>query len=180
MEADQPEWPRRWLMTDERLGDRLWAAIDVLPCGAGIIFRHYSLDPDARRELGHTVMEKAREKDLVLGVAGSRQLADELGAALIHNPETDGVLCFSLAVHNRAEAEHARRSGAALAFISPLSSTRSHPDATPLALVEAVALAKIAQCRAIALGGMSERRFVQLEAAVPGVFHGYAGIDCWL
>src|SRR5690606_35566678 len=43
--------PRRWLMTDERQGETLWAALDRLPRGAGVIVRHYSLPMRARRRL---------------------------------------------------------------------------------------------------------------------------------
>ena len=44
MAANQPPWPREWLMTDERMGDRLWEAIDGMPPGSGVVFRHYA-DP---------------------------------------------------------------------------------------------------------------------------------------
>ena len=38
----QRPWPRAWLMTDERMGERLWEAIDRLPVKhSGIVFRHY-------------------------------------------------------------------------------------------------------------------------------------------
>ncbi len=43
MTARQTAWPRTWLMTDERLGIRLWEAIDRLPKDSGIVFRHYAL-----------------------------------------------------------------------------------------------------------------------------------------
>ena len=49
MTARQRDWPRAWLMTDERMGDRLWTAIDRLPIKhAGIVFRRYSLLDEAR------------------------------------------------------------------------------------------------------------------------------------
>ena len=51
MTARQTAWPRTWLMTDERLGVRLWEAIDRLPSDSGIVFRHYSLGAAARRAL---------------------------------------------------------------------------------------------------------------------------------
>ena len=53
MGARQQTWPRMWLMTDERLGDQLWDAIDRLPEGAaGILFRHYSLAWKPGSQLG--------------------------------------------------------------------------------------------------------------------------------
>lgn len=180
MAANQPPWPRQWLMTDERLGDRLWGAVERLPAGSGIIFRHYSLGEADRLELGLDLAKRAREQNLLLGVAGSRQLAAQLGAALVHNPEGPGVLPASMAVHNQAAARAAREAGAALAFIAPLFTTRSHPDRPALGIDRAVGLAVLAGCPAIALGGMDELRFAELESAHPGAFHGFAGIDCWL
>jgi thiamine-phosphate pyrophosphorylase len=164
MAANQSPWPREWLMTDERIGDRLWEAIEALPSGGGVVFRHYSLSEADRRELGLRVAEMARERGLVLAVAGSRRLADELRAQLVHNPDEPGVLRSSLAVHDLQQADP----------------TRSHPGARHLGTDEAVALAKMAGCPAIALGGMDQRRFEVLQAATSNAFHGYAGIDCWL
>jgi thiamine-phosphate pyrophosphorylase len=164
-------------MTDERLGDRLWDAVDGLPAGGGIIFRHYSLVEADRVELGLELARRAGERGLVFGVAGSRKLAEQLGAALVHNPKGPGELPASMAVHNEAEARAAREAGAALAFIAPVFMTRSHPDRPALGADRAVELAALAGCPAIALGGMDEVRFGALGERG---FYGYAGIDCWL
>ena len=180
MAANQPYWPRAWLMTDERLGERLWEAVDRLPDGAGIILRHYSLAGAERRELGRRLGRRAAERQLFLGVAGNRELANELGASLVHNPDMPGAIPFSLAVHDEAQGEAARQACAALAFIGPVYPTRSHPERVALGADRASHLAKNAGCLVIALGGMDEARFSQLESAHPGVFHGFAGIDCWL
>ena len=180
MAANQPPWPRDWLMTDERIGDRLWGAIDRLPDGSGIVFRHYSLDEEDRRALGRRVAEAARRQGLVLAVAGSARLAEELKAVMVHNPDTPTALPISLAVHDQAQADAARRAHAALVFVGPVNTTRSHPGAAALGPAEAARLAAIAKCPAIVLGGMNAARFARLDAAFPGAFHGYAGIDCWL
>jgi thiamine-phosphate pyrophosphorylase len=164
-------------MTDERLGGRLWEAVDRLPSGAGIIFRHYRLaDPD-RLALGTELARRARQRSLTLGVAGSGQLAELLGAALLHNPDRTGPLPWSLAVHNEAEARAANEAGAALAFIGPVHATSSHPGRPSLGQERAVELAAMVGCPAIALGGMDESRFLALRERG---FHGFAGIDCWL
>jgi thiamine-phosphate pyrophosphorylase len=177
MAANQPLWPRRWLMTDERLGDRLRQAVDRLPAGAGIILRHYHLGEPERLELGLELAGLARQRGLLLGVAGSRGLAEALDAAIVHNPDGPGDLPASMAVHDEAEARFARESDAALAFIAPVFPTRSHPDRRALGIDRAAELAAIAGCPAIALGGMDESRFRALSRRG---FHGYAGIDCWL
>ena len=177
MEARQTPWPRAWLMTDERLGDRLWEALANLPEGAGgVVFRHYSLGETERLALGREVAANADARGLMLAVAGSSSLAEELGAQLAHNPESAGSLPLSRAVHDNAEAMAAKSWGASLAFVSPVFPTRSHPDRTALGVDRAWVLAEVAGCPAIALGGMSAKRFETLGNR----FYGYAGIDCWL
>jgi thiamine-phosphate pyrophosphorylase len=175
MAPNQPPWPREWLMTDERMGKRLWEAVERLPVGAGIIFRHYRLDDAERLELGLNLSERAEERKLVLGVAGSRRLAERIGAALVHNPDEPGDLAWSMAVHDESEALAAK--GAALAFVAPVFPTRSHPGRPALGIERAAELVALIDCPAIALGGMDQSRFRALQKRG---FHGYAGIDCWL
>jgi thiamine-phosphate pyrophosphorylase len=168
-------------MTDERIGARLWLAIDRLPEGdGGIVFRHYSLGETDRLQLGRQVAAAARERQLSLAVAGSAGLAEELGADLLHNPDGNSNLPVSLAVHDQAEAGAALLRGAALAFISPVYPTTSHPDRPALGEHRAAELAKLVACPAIALGGMDEERFAALSHTFPGRFYGYAAIDFWL
>lgn len=177
MAANQPPWPRDWLMTDERMGERLWEAIGRVPAGAGgIVFRHYSLDPSERLELGKRVAALAHERKLVLAVAHDPLLAGQLGAQLVHNPRRAADLPVSLSVHDEREAHAAREAGADLVFVSPLYQTRSHPGAIALGAERGARLAEIAGCPAIALGGMTFGKFWALGPA----FHGWAGIDAWL
>lgn len=177
MAPNQPPWPRDWLMTDERMGEQLWDAIGrVTADTGGVVFRHYSLDPAKRLDLGKRVATLVRERKLMLGVAGDAVLAEQLGAQLVHNPAKPGELPFSLAVHDESEADAAHKAGAALVFVSPVYPTRSHPNAETLGVERAAKLAQIAACPAIALGGMSFGRFWEISPA----FHGWAGIDAWL
>jgi thiamine-phosphate pyrophosphorylase len=179
MTARQRPWPRAWLMTDERMGERLWGAIARLPDGeAGLVFRHYSLQPDERRVLGERIATTCRQRNLTLAVASDVLLARALDADLVHNPDTlPGDLPFSRSVHSLEEAEAARSEGAVLVFVSPVSTTRSHPDQPPLGRDLARRIAQAASAPAIALGGMSEQHFTQF--AREG-FYGWAGIDAWL
>ncbi|HYC94292.1 MAG TPA: thiamine phosphate synthase [Sphingomicrobium sp.] len=177
MAVNQPPWPREWLMTDERLGEKLWEAVGALPEGAGIIFRHYGLGNEARLELGLRLAELARERDLVFGVAGNQQLAERLYAALVHNPDKAGAKPCSMAVHDEQQALAARSVRPSLAFVGPVYPTRSHPGAPALGVDRAAALARQAGCPAIALGGMNRARFEGLKS---GGFYGWAGIDAWL
>jgi thiamine-phosphate pyrophosphorylase len=176
MTARQTAWPRTWLMTDERLGGRLWEAIDRLPKGSGVVFRHYKLAPAERISLAAQVASNCRSRGFTLAVAADADLAHTVGADLIHNPhELPAALPFSKATHSLAEAEAAARDGAALVFISPIFATRSHPGGQSLGRESAGRIAKAVGVPAMALGGMNERRFTQLEG-----FYGWAGIDAWL
>ena len=177
MDPSQTEWPRIWLMTDERLGDRIWSAIDRLPEGSGIVFRHYSLDRDARAELAAQVSSICRERAFAMAVAADADLAGAVGADLIHKPALKRPgLPFSLPVPSMAEAVEAAELGASLVFVSSVFETRSHPGRPALGPDLATRIAQAARVPAIALGGMDARKFAQLSEG----FHGWAGIDAWL
>jgi thiamine-phosphate pyrophosphorylase len=178
MTPRQRAWPREWLMTDERLGENLWPAVGRLPDGAaGIVFRHYATPLAKRRALAIELADMCLRRRLILSVAGDVQLAEAVGAALVHNPRASTCLPVSMSVHSAQEAARAREAAAALVFISPVYATRSHPDRAPLRLENAVELAGMAGVPAIALGGMDRERFA---AFPPGAFHGWAGVDAWL
>ena len=179
MTTRQTEWPRAWLMTDERMGARLWEAIDRLPIKhSGIVFRHYATPPDVRTQLGGRIADICHRRGLVLAVAGDVELARTHGADLVHNPaELPVDLAFSRPVHSLAEAEAARAEGAALVFVSPVRATRSHPGQKPLSNSLARRIVQAAGAPAIALGGINERNFPRYEREG---FYGWAGIDAWL
>jgi len=179
MGARQHTWPRLWLMTDERLGDRLWSAIDRLPShDSGIVFRHYSLADEARRALGHRVATIAANRGITLAVAGDPNLAVRLGANLVHNPpQRPCPLPFSRSVHSLAEARSIRADGAALVFVSPVHETNSHPGQPALGASLASEIAEAAGVPAVALGGMNAQNFADLPS---GGFYGWAGIDAWI
>lgn len=166
-----PNLPRRWLMTDRRLGDELWSCIARLPMGAGVVLRHH----DGDGALAQQVAVACVARGALLAVAGDGELARRVGAAIVHNPvgATNG-LPVSRSVHDHAEALAAR--GADLVFVSPVHATRSHPGVAALGLEGAAALARLARAPAIALGGMDEMRG---EEAIVAGFHGWAAIDAW-
>lgn len=165
-------------MTDERMGDRLFAAIRRLPRGSGVVFRHDHLPPASRERLARKVARACRRRGLVLAVARDVGLARRVGAELAHQPTgATGLMPVSRSVHDASEARAARRSGAAILFVSPIFPTRSHPDRVALGIAEAARLARLSGGFAVALGGMDERRFAAIRTHG---FSGYAGIDCWL
>lgn len=162
--------PRRWLMTDERLGDALWAAINALPRGSGIVFRHYATAPATRHALFRRVCGLARRKGLVVVVGGP---PIGRGAILRHGRHRDAL---TAPVHSRTEAIAAARAGAALLFVSPVYPTRSHPGAPALGPVRFGLMIRGLKLPVIALGGMNERRW---RAIRPIGAYGWAGIDAW-
>jgi len=166
-------------MTDERLGERLWDALDaVTDVGGGVVFRHHATPLEARVTLARRVAEVAHRHGLTLAIARDALLARELGAQLVHNPVGLSLdLPFSRSVHDEVEAWVAAADGAALVFVSPVYTSRSHPAAAGLGEREAVRLAGIAGVPAFALGGV--RRADEQKLTRLG-FAGWAGIDAWL
>ena len=167
-------WPTSWLMTDERMGDALGAAIArAAAAGAGVIVRHHHSPVAIRRALASEVLASGA----VLGLSRDALLAADLGAALVHNPVgKGGTLPISLSVHDEDQAREAALRQPALVFVSPLYPTRSHPDARVLGEQEADRLAKLTKCPAVALGGVTPSRGKKLIASG---WAGWAGIDAW-
>jgi thiamine-phosphate pyrophosphorylase len=164
--------PRLWLMTDERQGEGLFAAIARLPDAAGIVFRHYSLEEVARRDLFERVKAAAPGPVLLAGPAAQAQA---WGADGSHG-HGRGAGLRSAPVHDYAEIRAAERNGAAFLFLSPAYPTRSHPDARPLGLARFAWLARRTELPVIALGGMNAARGRRLASF--GAY-GWAGIDVW-
>jgi thiamine-phosphate pyrophosphorylase len=160
--------PRLWLMTDERQGEGLWAALERLPKGAGVVFRHYSLAPRQRRTLFDRVRRVAKRRRLFLLAGGSG-----LRGHGAHNGRGRGFR--SASAHDLAELKSAERSGASLIFLAPAFPTRSHPGARALGTVRFGLIARQARVPVIALGGVDAR----MARRLPHIY-GWAGIDVWL
>lgn len=152
--------PTLWLMTDERMGDTLFDAINSLPRGSGIVFRHYSLEKATRRELLSKVTKLARRNRHVLVIGGSS-----------HGRHPGAV---TAQVHTIPERVAAERAGALLLFVSPVFATRSHPGGRPLGRSRFGLMVRGARCPVIALGGMTRRRARSLK--ILGIY-GWAAID---
>lgn len=163
--------PAVWLMTDARMGDALWDALERLPRGAGVVFRHYGLPMAERRALLARVVAVARRRGLV--VLGTDGLVTPWGA---HNRRPARGL-YTRSAHNRAEIVAAERDGVDAVFVSPVFPTRSHPGARVLGVVRFGLLVRGCGVPTIALGGMDGRRARRVAGV--GAF-GWAGIDAWI
>lgn len=171
MPSRQP-LPDAWLMTDERFGDQLLVAVERLPRGAGIVFRHHSLPEQERRALFERVRAVARRRHLLM-LAGPAEQAAAWGADGSHG-RGPGAGLRSAPVHNLREIQAAERDGAAFLFLSPIFATASHPGARPLGPAGFNRLARRTELPVIALGGMNRIRVRRLREA-----YGWAGIDAW-
>lgn len=162
--------PRLWMMTDERQGDALLPAVERLPEGTGIVFRHYGLPPEQRRALFEEVKRISAGRHLLL-LAGPAEEAIAWGAAGSHG-RGPGEGLRTAPAHDLAEIRAAEAAGAALVFLSPVFDTRSHPGASPLGPAGFDSLARQTKLPVVALGGMDAERFGSLRAA-----YGWAAID---
>lgn len=181
MRSRQPPPPRLWLLTDERMGDALWRALDRLPSGGGVIFRHHATPPGERRLLYECVRRVARARRLVLVLAGVPRAAIGWRADGVHgrSPHRTATrrLLRTAPAHDARELIAARRAGVDLVLLSPVFATRSHPGGVVLGRARFGLVARtIPRAKVIALGGMDARRFRSLRALGA---HGWAAIDAW-
>ncbi|MES2444063.1 MAG: thiamine phosphate synthase [Pseudomonadota bacterium] len=175
MRRRHPPIPAIWLMTDARMGEELWAALDRLPRGAGVVVRHYGLDPRTRRFLIRRVAKVARKKNLTLVIAGGNQGFAHAG---VHNGRGGArTRLRTESAHSRREAVAAARRGADAVFVSPVFATRSHPGARALGPVRFGLMARELGVPVIALGGMDAKRGRRLRGLGAS---GWAAIDAWL
>jgi thiamine-phosphate pyrophosphorylase len=159
-------------MTDERQGHGLFDAIARLPAHAGVVFRHYRLDPASRRRLFDRV--RAAAPGIVL-LAGPSVTAAAWGADGSHG-RGRGFGLRTAPAHDLAELRAAERAGAAIAFLSPIFRTASHPGARALGLARFAWLARRTSLPVIALGGMNAARGKRLASF--GAY-GWGAIDAW-
>lgn len=175
MRRRHPPIPPLWLMTDERMGEGLWRALERLPRGSGVVLRHYGLATHVRRQLAARVAAVARKRGLTLVIAGG---GAGIRGAGIHNARQPARLSLRTAsAHNRREAIAAVRSRADAVFVSPIFPTRSHPGAGALGPVRFGLMVRGLRVPIIALGGMNAGRGRRLRALGSS---GWAAIDAWL
>ena len=152
--------PLLWLLSDARNDSGLDRALRALPAGSGFVFRHYHLQPDARRarfdelaalarSLGHKVVLAGEEQ---WGADGSYGPAGHAGHGL-----------RLLTAHDGAELQAAVEDGADGIFLSPVFPTASHPEAETLGIHGFHVLAQQSPIPVIALGGMTHDRARELD-----------------
>lgn len=172
MGQSQPSLPDLWLISDARNDAALDRVLRRLPRGSGFVFRHYHLDPQARRARFDKLARIARAKGHVVVLAGSARQAASWRADGSYGPPRSSNRGLTLTTtHSLREIGRARHADAVL--LSPVFPTRSHPGAATLGPLRFRLLAARAQAPAIALGGMDARRARRLRhpkwAAIDGL-----------
>ena len=156
MSHRQTEIPSEWLILDARLGDSWWGAVRKLPRGSGVLVLRHELPERERRKLLALLRPIATARRLRVIDEGARSAAR---------------------VHNARELRLALTARVPLILLSPIFATRSHAEWKPLPRMRAATLARLAGRRAMALGGMTHRRFMAIQKLG---FVGWAGIDGWI
>jgi thiamine-phosphate pyrophosphorylase len=170
--------PRIWLMTDPRYGAHLLRAIQALPHGSGVIFRHYDLSAGDRMRLFQAVRRICRRRGHRLLLAKPIETARYIDVDGWHNSFGSKAGIRSASVHNMRELRAAYRQNADLILLSPVRKTATHPDAAVLGAngLRRIASAARSPIAIIALGGMNRQ-----NAAIYGgrIINGWAAIDAF-
>ena len=170
--------PRLWLLTDARNDAALETAMEALPAGSGMVFRHYHLEPAGRKLRFDVLCAVARARGNAVVLSGGAAQARQWGADGVYGDagrmQDAGDLLRLVTVHDREDLDAAHLVPADAVMISPVFATRSHRHAIPLGVNRFARLAAAARCRVIALGGMTPDRWNALPA---GLAYGWAAID---
>jgi thiamine-phosphate pyrophosphorylase len=167
MQIRQPI-PDIWLISDARNDTVLETALAKLPRGSGFIYRHYHLDDAERVARFQKLAYLARKHCHLVILADSAITARAWGADGIYGapralyPRRIDMLQLATA-HDLAEIGLANRFGADAVLLSPVFTTRSHPDADSIGPVRFRMLARHAKMPVIALGGMAAERAKTLD-----------------
>lgn len=177
MRRDQ-SLPNIWLISDARNDAALEAALQDLPRGSGLVFRHYHLAEAARQARFTGLRELCRERGHLAVLADDAELASAWGADGVYGPparlgQRPDLLRLAT-VHDTDEAFLANRAKVDGMFLSPVFPTRSHPRGPVLGITGFHQLAARAESPVIALGGMNPQRAAELH------WPRWAAIDAFL
>ena len=152
--------PLLWLLSDARNDAGLEGALRALPRGSGFVFRHYHLDPKARRRRFDELATIARRRGHLVILSGEQ----DWGADGHYGPPDrlgDGLRLAT--AHDGEEMQAAIDAGADGIFLSPVFHTASHPDGATLGAMGFAVLAQQSPVPVIALGGMTHERARELD-----------------
>jgi thiamine-phosphate pyrophosphorylase len=167
--------PALILMTDEMRLPAPAAVASVLPKASAIILRH--TDENERRLLAKALRPIARERRLMLIIAGDAPLADDIAADGLHLPEARAreaahwkalrpTWLVTAAAHSARGLVVAQRSGADAVLLAPAFPTLSHTERAPLGVARFRLIAQHAPLPVYALGGVNAQTVQRLLGAV--------------
>jgi len=177
--------PALIFVTDDSRVANPFAVAQTLPRGSAILLRYR--DNKQRAVLGEALAKLARQRDLVLLIAGDPALAMRLDADGVHFSEAqlDKIApirtrhsnwIITAAAHSERALLYAKRSGADASLLAPLFLTKSHPQQSAFGLARFRLAAARAPLPVYALGGITASNVERLSnaclagiAAVEGV-----------
>lgn len=170
-------------ITDSKDHDPLKAAKKLKP-GSIVILRDYELSDTKRFSLGKELQGICRKRRLLLLVAKTPELAEELGADGIHLPEfmvgkaarirkKHPYWLITASAHSGKAVSNAVMAGAHAVLISPVFATSSHKGTKPLGLHRTKKMI-LPYIYCYALGGCNPRQLPLLKAFG---FQGLAGVS---
>lgn len=176
------QYPVAFYFTDDVIGTDPLKIIPILPANTAVIFRHYNYKN--RAELALKLSNLCKRHKIRLLIASDPELAHTVKAAGCHLPEHKITKARSLkrkfpnllitaACHSERALRQAVHYKCDAAFLSPVFSTASHPDALCLKFLPSVLIAKRSPIPIFALGGITKRRWRQLG---PTSFSGFGAI----
>lgn len=173
-EAGAPAIPSLYLFTDPaRLPDPE-AAVQRLPRGAAVVYRHFGARDQFK--VARRLATACHRRGLVLLVAADPGLAERVDADGVHWPErllppARGCQQIVTAAAHSAEAvTQALAVGVDCCVLGPLFATRSSSGRRPLGLFRASQIARAAPGKIIGLGGVTAENARLLAG------RGFAGI----
>ena len=157
---DKQSLPLIWLLSDARNDARLEEVLAALPHRSGFVFRHYHLDPAARRARFDTLAAVARARGHTVVLADTQEWGAD---GHYGTPERLGRGLRLATAHDEREMQAAVAAQADGIFLSPVFPTASHPGAATLGIAGFHALADRSPVPVIALGGMTHERARELD-----------------
>ncbi|GGO07755.1 thiamine phosphate synthase [Iodidimonas muriae] len=175
--------PPCFFLADRGAGRDPLAILPHLRRGSGVVLRDY--DAGDRAAFAQKMAHMTRMHGLFLLVAGDAALAQKTGAQGLHLPQWQllrmgrtqvgrlRAICgpgaiLTAAAHDRTALRHAAYLGVDAAFISPVFSTSSHPQAVSLGPHRLARLMEATNIPVYALGGLNSQTMRRLPPGLAG------------
>ena len=173
--------------TDRKRCADLILAIRNLPKNSTVIFREYDLEIKEREEMARKIIKICREKNHKILIGKNLALARKLRADGVHFSDRDKLpvqifnrknlpreFILSFACHNFLSVLKSHQIKADIIFISPIFTTKSHPNVSPLGLAQLSKIIRMSKIPIFALGGVNKQniRILQKVGA-----QGFGGVE---